>query len=227
MTTTDTTRSTAADHAVSPNDHRAWCDTAECFLGHDSDGDYASHYGHPRALAIDASDAGEWRSAPEGAPEITIRPIDFMGHVGVELNGGDTRTYSTTSGSHGVSWLTADETKDLGHQLIATARLIEAGSVEMGQPDEWDVEHEGTRHRWTNSGPEYSERFQIDTDEGSLEVKPQVYERVDPTGASSVRLPMVTVGDFLGLTAEQALVLADELIRYATHLTETEEAARA
>lgn len=198
------------------HDHHSWCDPDECLHDEDSEGKYASHYGRIFALAIDTGDTMPWRNEPAGMSEAQVRPIDFGGHLGVEVNMGDIRCTESTSGAIGMSWLTPAETRELGHQLIATARLVESGPVEMGEPEAWDVEADGTKHRWTNG--DQHEIFGVSCDDGEMEVKPQVYERVGTGDTTSVRLPMVTVGDYVGLPTEQALALADELIRYATHI---------
>ena len=110
------------------HDHHDWCDTAECFLGNDGDGDYSSHFGVPTSPTIDKDDCMEWRCVPSGVPEIQIRPIDFTGSRGVEINAGSNRTVQSTSGSVGVSWLTPSEARELAALILTAADLADGGA---------------------------------------------------------------------------------------------------
>ncbi len=114
---------------TAPHDHHGWCDPAECVLDREGEVEHGSHYGVASSPTIDPTDALAWRCAPDTThPELFVRPIDFDGHIGVEVNTADVKNRQSTSGSVGVSWLTPTEARELAAIILRAADDAEGGA---------------------------------------------------------------------------------------------------
>lgn len=114
-----------------PVQHYPWCDPGECYTNSDPEDGYESHYGHRTGVHVRAAET-TWRNECGEDPrdEVVVRSADHDGHLFVEVAAGhalDVRADRTSSGSVGVSWLTADEARAMAGALRAVAAAVEVG----------------------------------------------------------------------------------------------------